>query len=157
MTIDTRILADAAFAAMDSAYAPYSGYRVGAALQCDDGAIYTAGNIENASYGLSLCAERAAVAKAVSDGKRSFAAIFIAADGDEAPWPCGACRQVLYEFAAPDMVIFTQHAGGKIHMREMAVLLPKAFTLKIEEFDEDDDFGDEADFDEGDSEPEDEA
>jgi len=128
MMIDTRALADAAFAARERAYAPYSGYCVGAALLCEDGTIYTAGNVENASYGLSLCAERAVIAKALSEGATDFIAIFIAAEGDEAPWPCGACRQVLYEFA-PELVLYAQRAGGKIHMRTMQQLLPKAFSL----------------------------
>lgn len=129
MMIDTRMLAQAAFEALESAYAPYSGYSVGAALLCEDGEVFAAGNIENASYGLSMCAERAAVAKAISEGKRNFLAVFVAAQGEEAPWPCGACRQVLHEFA-PDLVIYAQHTGGKIHMRTMSQLLPKAFTLK---------------------------
>lgn len=132
MMIDTRILADAAFAARDRAYAPYSGYRVGAALLCENGEIYTAGNVENASYGLSVCAERAALLKAVSEGASGFIAVFVAAEGDEAPWPCGACRQVLHEFA-PDLVVYAQRSEGKIHMRTISQLLPKAFTLKAQE------------------------
>ncbi len=127
--IDTIALADKAFAAMDGlSYAPYSGYPVGAALLCCDGRVFAAGNIENASYGLSVCAERVALWKAVSEGARDFVAIFIAGRGEEAPWPCGACRQVLNEFA-PDIVIYTQHEGGKIHMRTLTQLLPKAFKL----------------------------
>ncbi len=127
--IDTRALAEAAFGAMNMAYAPYSGYRVGAALLADDGRIFAAGNIENASYGLTVCAERAAVFKAISEGICNFVAIYVAADGDEAPWPCGACRQVLNEFA-PEIVVYAQRREGKIHMRPLPELLPKAFSLR---------------------------
>jgi cytidine deaminase len=128
MTIDTKALADAAFAAMEVSYAPYSHYRVGAALLTEEGNVYAAGNVENASYGLTVCAERAAVFKAISEGERDFVAIYVAADGDEAPWPCGACRQVLGEFA-PDIIVYAQRRAGKIHMRTLSQLLPKAFSL----------------------------
>jgi len=87
--------------AMAFSYSPYSHYRVGAALLCRDGKVYTGCNIENASYGATNCAERTALFKAVSEGEREFTAIAIAAE-KSAPWPCGICRQALYEFA-PDL------------------------------------------------------
>ena len=87
--------------AMRFSYSPYSHYRVGACLRCCDGSVYTGCNIENSSYGASNCAERTAIFKAVSEGRRQFDAIAIASD-EFAPWPCGICRQVMYEFS-PDM------------------------------------------------------
>jgi cytidine deaminase len=94
----TKALHAAAFA-----YAPYSHFHVGAALLADDGTIYTGCNVENRSFGLSICAERSAVVQAVGMGRRSFAALAVAAPDSETPvGPCGACRQVLSEFMAPD-------------------------------------------------------
>ncbi len=90
---------------MRRAYAPYSGYRVGAALLLGDGSVVTACNVENVSYGLTMCAERSAVARAVTEGKRDFEAIAIATDGSAAITPCGACRQVLAEFAREMKVV----------------------------------------------------
>ncbi len=111
-------------AAMERSYSPYSGFAVGAALLCDDGRVFQGCNIENASFGLTNCAERTAVFKAVSEGAKSFTAIAIAAK-KSAPWPCGACRQVLNEFA-PDirvLVTWDDHTEEKT-LRE---LLPCGF------------------------------
>lgn len=88
------------------AYAPYSKFHVGAALLADDGTMYTGCNVENRSFGLTICAERSAVVQAVSKGRRSFVALAIAAPDSETPvGPCGACRQVLSEFMAPDALV----------------------------------------------------
>ena len=107
-----RDLVAQALAARDAAYAPYSGFRVGAALLADDGSVFTGCNVENASFGATNCAERTAVFKAVSEGRRSFAAIAIASY-DAAPCvPCGICRQVLVEFARPDFVYLLVAADG---------------------------------------------
>lgn len=123
-------LQKAAFAAMEKAYAPYSRYAVGAALLGSDGKIYTGCNVENASYGLSMCAERVALGKGISEGCREFTMAFIAARGD-IPWPCGACRQVLNEFAR-EMTVYAQREGGEIQKRLLVGLLPDAFEITKE-------------------------
>lgn len=113
--------------AAENAYAPYSGYKVGSVLICSDGSIYSGCNVENASYSLTICAERTAVFKAVSEGKRDFGAIAIYVDSEESFPPCGACRQVLHEFA-PDLPVIW---GNRIesHTSTMRELLPGAFSL----------------------------
>ena len=103
---DWPALVAAARAAAARAYAPYSKYRVGAALLADDGTVFAGCNVENASYGLTNCAERTALFKAVSEGRRSFRALAIVGGTAKAPaLPCGACRQALAEFCAPDMPV----------------------------------------------------
>ena len=113
--------------ARERAYAPYSGFRVGAALLVADGRVYTGCNVENASYGLSMCAERTAVFKAVADGALAFTAVAVVADSAEPPSPCGACRQVLAEFGPATRVIIANLRGAR---REATVeeLLPVSFS-----------------------------
>jgi len=108
------------------AYAPYSGYRVGAALLAADGTIFTGCNVENAGYSPSICAERTAVVKAVSEGVRVFSAIAVVTPNGVSP--CGVCRQVLYEFA-PDLTVIMADASGKVRA-EMSLrdLLPLGFA-----------------------------
>jgi cytidine deaminase len=111
------------------AYAPYSRFQVGAALLTRDGEVVHGCNVENASYGLTVCAERNAVFQAVSRGVREFAAIAVTArEGRGAP-PCGACRQVLHEFA-PRMRVIWRDARGRLIERRADALLPKAFVLE---------------------------
>ena len=105
-------LVDSAIKAAENAYAPYSGYRVGAAVLCDDGSVFTGCNVENASYPCGICAERTAVAKAVSEGKRSFRMIAVAGSTAEKCTPCGMCRQFLYEFAPGLTVLCTANDGS---------------------------------------------
>ncbi|HHV61152.1 MAG TPA: cytidine deaminase [Firmicutes bacterium] len=108
------------------AYAPYSNFRVGAALLTRDGKVYKGCNIENAAYGATICAERVAMFKAVSDGQRDFLALCVVADGDAACTPCGACRQVMVEFA-PDMMVIMGNLAGAYEIKTASELLPFAF------------------------------
>ena len=126
-------LINAALEARKNSYAPYSGYFVGAALLCDDGAIVTGCNVENASYGATNCAERTAVFKAVSDGKQRFTAIAIAGGKDreqatDYAYPCGVCRQVLREFSVPEeMAVIVCKSENDYDEKTLAELLPNSF------------------------------
>ena len=122
-------LVAAARAARERAYAPYSGFRVGAALLTDGGDIIAGANLENASYGLSICAERAAVAAAVAAGHRRFEAIAVASPGPDPATPCGACRQVLREFPrGVDLeVLCAGEAGERLLATTLGALLPDSF------------------------------
>jgi len=117
--------------AAENAYAPYSNYRVGAALLCADGSVFKGCNIENSSYGLTNCAERTAAYAAIAGGRIEFAAIAIAATGGPAPYPCGACRQVLAEFCGPDLPIYIAAAdpSSDFESTTLGELLPKSFRL----------------------------
>ena len=114
-------------------YAPYSGYFVGAALLCRDGTVYTGCNIENAAYSPTICAERTAIFKAVSDGKRDFVRMALVggrSDTEKAPSPCGVCRQVMAEFCDPDefeVVMAKSETDYKVF--KLAELLPHAFSF----------------------------
>ena len=119
-----EMLLQTAVKMMERAYVPYSGYRVGAALLGTDGKVYTGCNVENAAYGNTLCAERTALCKAISEGARGFTKIAIAASGS-APFPCGACRQSLYEFAPELEVLVTW--DGNVRKATLAQLLPEGF------------------------------
>ena len=132
MCNSTQELLRCAATALEQAYAPYSGFRVGAALLTDSGETCTGCNVENASYGLTICAERAAISAAVSAGHQKFGAIAIVADSaSSTPYPCGACRQVLAEFAAADLPVYVAVAGGLAEFEELTLgeLLPLAFRL----------------------------
>ena len=119
--------------AMGRAYCPYSGYQVGAALLCADGSVYQGCNIENAAYSPTVCAERTAIFKAVSEGKREFAAMAICGgkDGIIAGLfpPCGVCRQVMGEFCAPDFPIYLAGPENRWEKRTLGELFPDAFAL----------------------------
>ncbi|HHV57284.1 MAG TPA: cytidine deaminase [Firmicutes bacterium] len=125
MTTEEALVA-AARAAKARAYVPYSHYRVGAALLTRSGRVYTGCNIENAAYGCTMCAERVALFKAVSEGEREFLALAVAAEGERTASPCGACRQVLCEFA-PELKVYLAGPGGEVRSLTLTELLPCAF------------------------------
>lgn len=121
-----------AIEAMASAYAPYSGFHVGAALLCADGTVYRGCNVENASYGATNCAERTAIFKAVSEGQRDFTAIAICGGKggvltDFCP-PCGVCRQVMREFCREDFLVYLTDGQGNIRTLTLGQLLPCSFS-----------------------------
>ena len=120
-----------AFEAKENAYAPYSNFKVGVALLCSDGSVYKGCNIENASYSVTLCAERAAIASAVSDGKRCFSAIVITG-GEDYCFPCGVCRQTLVEFVDKDFKIIIAKNENETKVYKISELLPAAFELDIQ-------------------------
>ncbi|MEM7144612.1 MAG: cytidine deaminase [Verrucomicrobiota bacterium] len=125
MTSDHQQLLAAAARARQNAYAPYSNFKVGAALLTETGEIFTGCNVENASYGLSMCAERTAVFKAVAEGQRSFKAIAISLTSDGSP--CGACRQVLHEFAPNLLILIGDDSGQLTSQTTLDALLPNPF------------------------------
>ncbi len=120
-------LVQKAKAAMDKAYAPYSGFRVGAALVAGSGNVYTGVNIENISFGATNCAERTAVFKAVSEGETKLKIIAIASDSEDYIYPCGICRQVLAEFSDKNLKILCSSKKGDIREYTLEELLPNAF------------------------------
>lgn len=122
--VDHTALMDIAAGAASNAYAPYSEFSVGAALLCDDGSVVRGCNVESASYGLTICAERVALASALADGRRSFVAIAIHVSGPDGQ-PCGACRQMLSEHA-PDLQVAYRSSGETV-VQPIAALLPDAF------------------------------
>ena len=123
-------LLQAALDARAHAHAPFSKFRVGAALEDDAGRIHTGCNVENASYGLTLCAERIAVFKAISEGARKFRRIAVAADTDDLTPPCGACRQILWEFCG-DIEIALVNLRGKTETYKMSALFPNPFDASF--------------------------
>lgn len=123
----SEILRDAAFAAMENAYAPYSQFRVGAAVRTSNGEIVSGCNVENAAYGEALCAERVAVAAAVAKGMKEFDEIAIASESDEPSPPCGSCRQTMSEFA-PDLRVISYAKNGRQAAWRLSDLLPEAFA-----------------------------
>lgn len=122
-------LVEKAIAAMDKAYIPYSKFPVGACAMSYDGLEFTGCNIENASYGLTMCAERVALFKAYSEGKRDILALAIAADIDEPISPCGACRQVISELAEEATIYLSNRDGSKVKKVTVKELLPYGFKL----------------------------
>lgn len=123
-------LIEAARDVRERAYAPYSKFRVGAAVRTKDGKIYTGCNVESASYGLTVCAERVAIWKAVSEGEKEFTQIAVVADTQELTPPCGVCRQIIWEFAQDIPVTFA-NLRGKTETLQMKDLLPRAFDTKF--------------------------
>lgn len=112
--------------ARENAHAPYSNFRVGAAVRAKSGQIFTGCNVENSTYGLTLCAERVAIFKAMSEGERGFNAVAVVTDTDSLTPPCGACRQILWEFCG-DAEVVLANLKGKIEVHRMSALFPKPF------------------------------
>ena len=113
------------------AYAPYSNYNVGAAMLCADGEVFTGCNVENASYGLTNCAERTAIFSAIAAGRKDFVVMAVVADGESRPYPCGACRQVMSEFCRDELSVYiaTTDALDDYEVTSLAALLPHRFHL----------------------------
>ncbi len=116
----------AAIAARQNAHAPYSNFRVGAAVRAKSGRIYTGCNVENSTYGLTVCAERVAIFKAVSEGERGFEAAAVCTDAEMLTPPCGACRQILWEFCG-DIEVTLSNLAGKTETHRMSALFPRPF------------------------------
>ncbi|MEO6335123.1 MAG: cytidine deaminase [Pyrinomonadaceae bacterium] len=123
-------LIDAATSVRENAYAPFSEFRVGAALETDDGEIISGCNVESASYGLTVCAERVAIWTAISQGKRKIKHIAVVADTEELTPPCGVCRQIIWEFGG-DIPVILANLNGKTEVLQMKDLLPRAFDTKF--------------------------
>lgn len=125
-----RELVDLAFQMLDRSYVPYSGFPVGAALFCSDGTVFTGCNIENAAYGSTICAERTALVKAVSEGHRDdLERIAVVGNSSDYCWPCGACRQMLYEFN-PNLTVLVARADRQFVSLKLHELLPHGFGPK---------------------------
>lgn len=123
-------LIDAAREARDRAHAPYSNFQVGAAVETEDGTVYTGCNVESATYGLTMCAERVAIWKGVSEGAKNFGRIAVVVDTEELTPPCGACRQVIWELCG-DVPVTLANLNGKTETIQMCDLLPRAFDSKF--------------------------
>ena len=121
-----RELVELAFTMLERSYSPYSHFPVGAALEGTDGAVYTGCNVENAAYGSCICAERTALVKAVSEGCRSFRRLAVVGSGEDYCWPCGSCRQMLYEFA-PELEILVARGDHDFVKTTLRELMPHGF------------------------------
>jgi cytidine deaminase len=130
MELNDKELIEAARNVRENAYAPFSEFKVGSAIVTDDGDIVTGCNVESASYGLTVCAERVAIWKAISQGKRKIRRIAVVADTEELTPPCGVCRQIIWEFGGDIPVVFA-NLNGKVETVQMRDLLPRAFDTKF--------------------------
>lgn len=128
--ITDRMLIEAARQAREKAYAPYSRFKVGAAVLTQSGRIITGCNVESASYGLTLCAERVAIFKAVSEGELVFKKIAVVTDTDELTPPCGACRQIIWEFCG-DVLVIMSNLKRRTEREQMRAILPRAFDRRF--------------------------
>jgi len=130
MAISENDLIEAARAVRENAYAPFSQFKVGSALETEDGSIVVGCNVESASYGLTVCAERVAIWKAISIGKTKIKRIAVVADTEDLTPPCGVCRQIIWEFGGDVPVIFS-NLNGRSETVQMKDLLPRAFDTKF--------------------------
>jgi cytidine deaminase len=127
---DLQPLIEAAQEAREHSVAPFSNFKVGAAVKTESGKVYTGCNVESASYGLTVCAERVAIWKALSEGERNFTELAVVADTETLTPPCGTCRQIIWEFARGANIVFA-NLNGKSEEFHMADLLPHAFDAKF--------------------------
>ena len=125
-----KTLTESALDARQNAHAPFSHFQVGAALESSDGRVFTGCNVENATYGLSVCAERVAVFKAISEGARKFRRVAVAADTEVLTPPCGACRQILWEFCG-DIELTLTNLHGKTETFRLNDLFPRPFDASF--------------------------
>jgi cytidine deaminase len=130
MTTNHDNLIAAASAAREHAHAPYSNFRVGAAVRARSGRVFTGCNVENSTYGLTLCAERVAIFKAISEGERGFDAVAVVTDTHVLTPPCGACRQIIWEFCG-DAEVVLANLRGRIEVHRMSALFPKPFDSSM--------------------------
>ena len=121
-----RKLIDMASGVMAKSYSPYSRFKVGAAIECADGSVFTGCNIENAAFGTTMCAEAVAIASAITAGHLGFKRLAVISDGNTYSFPCGACRQLLYEFS-PELEVLCARADGRYVSYPLSTLLPMAF------------------------------
>jgi cytidine deaminase len=126
----TDNLVSAALNARQNAHTPFSKFKVGAAVEDDSGRVYTGCNVENATFGLTMCAERVAIFKAVSEGARRFVRVAVVADTEKLTPPCGACRQILWEFCG-DVEIVLANLNGKTETLRLGTLFPRAFDASF--------------------------
>lgn len=129
MEIDYKQLMDKAKEASKMSYSPFSRFAVGAALIAKSGKIYSGCNVENSSFGMTNCAERTAIFKAVSEGEREILAIAIYSPNSDNCYPCGACRQVMYEFQGDDEIIIITEDCGRLDARKLSEFLPFGFRI----------------------------
>lgn len=122
-------LISAAYEIMENSYAPYSKFNVAATLLAKSGKVYTGVNVENSSYGATICAERTAFVKAISEGERSFEKLAVVSSGRDLTWPCGICRQFFSEFCDDDFEIISGDKEGNITVYTLAELFPEGFKL----------------------------
>lgn len=128
--MEKKELIAAATAVRENAYAPFSSFKVGSAIEMEDGDVIDGCNVESASYGLTVCAERVAIWKAISEGKRKIKHIAVVADTEELTPPCGVCRQIIWEFGG-DIPVTMANLKGKTETVQMKDLLPRAFDTKF--------------------------
>ena len=129
--ISNQELIEKARLARLSAHAPYSRFQVGAALLTSDGRVFTGCNVENSTYGLSMCAERVAIFKAVSEGMQEIAKVVVVTNSDELTPPCGCCRQMTWEFGSEDTEVVIANLAGAVRTHRIKELLPRAFDASF--------------------------
>jgi len=129
MNIDYKLLMDNAKEASKASYSPFSRFAVGASVLASSGKIYQGCNVENSSFGLTICAERTAIFKAVSEGEREILAVAIYSPNTDGCYPCGACRQVLYEFQGDDEIEVITETLGELEVKKLSYFLPCGFRI----------------------------